>query len=84
MQSPFVGVSAHSDQSRRLIAIDVGMGIKGSNNEPQGTNKMALLDAHSHDKDNKDNGDITGTIEVTAAFVYARSPRLGPHAAQNQ
>jgi hypothetical protein len=40
---------------------------------------MALLDAHSHDKDN---GDITGTIEVTAAFVYARSPRLGPHSAQ--
>jgi hypothetical protein len=59
------------------------MGIKGSNNEPQGTNKMALLDAHSHDKEN---GDITGTIEVTvtAAFVYARSPRLGPHPAQNQ
>ena len=55
------------------------MGIKGSNNEPQGTNKMALLDAHSHDKEN---GDITGTIEVTAAFVYARSPRLGPHSAQ--
>ena len=35
------------------------MGIKGSNNEPQGTNKMALLDAHSHDKDD---GDITGTL----------------------
>jgi hypothetical protein len=31
---------------------------------------MALLDAHSHDKDN---GDITSIIEVTAAFVYARS-----------
>jgi hypothetical protein len=57
------------------------MGIKGSNNEPQGTNKMALLDAHPHDQDN---GDITGTIEVTAAFVYARSPRLGPRSAQNQ
>jgi hypothetical protein len=71
-------VSAHSDQPRRLIRIDIDMGIKGSNNEPQGTNKMALLDAHSHDKDN---GDITGTIEVTA-FVYARSPRLGPHSAQ--
>jgi hypothetical protein len=42
---------------------------------------MALLDAHSHDKDN---GDITSTIEVAAAFVYARSPRLGPHSAQNQ
>jgi hypothetical protein len=42
---------------------------------------MALLDAHSHDKDN---GDITSTIEVAAAFVYVRSPRLGPHSAQNQ
>jgi hypothetical protein len=27
---------------------------------------MALLDAHSHDKDN---GDISGAIEVTAVFV---------------
>jgi hypothetical protein len=59
----------------------MNMGIKGSNNEPHGTNKMALLDAHSHDKDN---GDVTGTFEVTAAFVYARSQRLGPHFAQNQ
>jgi hypothetical protein len=42
---------------------------------------MALLDAHSHDKDN---GDITGTIEVAAAFVYAGSPRLGPQSAENQ
>src|ERR1700746_1690313 len=41
MQSPFFGVSAHSDQSRWLIGIDMDMGIKGSNNEPQGTNKMA-------------------------------------------
>jgi hypothetical protein len=32
----------------------------------------------------KDNGDIDGTIEVTAAFVYARSPRLGPHSTENQ
>jgi len=43
------------------------MGIKGSNSEPRAQIKMALLDARSHD------GDITGTIEVTAAFVYARS-----------
>ena len=42
------------------------MGIKGSNNEPRGTCKMALLDTHSHDKDN---GDISGAIEVTAVFV---------------
>ena len=56
-------------------------GIKGSNNEPPGPNKMALLDAHSHDKDN---GGITGTIEVTAVFVYARPPRLGPYSVQNQ
>ena len=34
MQSPFVGVSAHSDQSRWLIGINIDIGIKGSNNEP--------------------------------------------------
>jgi hypothetical protein len=56
------------------MGIDMDMGIKGSNNEPKGTNKMALLDAHSHDQDD---GDVTGTNEVTTAFVYARSPRLG-------
>jgi hypothetical protein len=26
----------------------------------------------------KDDGDINGTIGVTATFVYARSPRSGP------
>jgi hypothetical protein len=63
-------VSAHSDQSGWLIAIDMDMGIKGSNNEPRGTNKMAPLDAHSHDKDNGDiSGAISGAIEVTAVFV---------------
>jgi hypothetical protein len=54
------------------MGIDMDMGIKGSNNEPQGTNKMAPLDTHSHDQDD---GDVTN--EVTTAFVYARSPRLG-------
>jgi hypothetical protein len=42
---------------------------------------MALVDVHSHDQAD---GDVTGTNEVTTAFVYARSPRLGPHSAQNQ
>jgi hypothetical protein len=56
------------------------MGIKGSNNEPQGTKDDAARCPFAR----KDNGDVTGTIEVTAAFVYARSPRLGPHSAQNQ
>jgi hypothetical protein len=32
----------------------------------------------------KDNGGIDGTIEVTAAFVHARSPRLGSQSTDNQ
>lgn len=56
------------------------MGIKGSNNEPQGTNKLAReksmrMGIVQHDKDD---GDINGAIEVIATFVYARSPRPGP------
>ena len=74
-------VSARSDQPRWLMGIDMDMGIKGSNNEPRAQIKIALLDAHSHDKDN---GDITGTLRspprisdrlfVAAGAQHSQSP----------
>jgi hypothetical protein len=55
------------------------MGIKGSNNEPQGTKKWheksVRMGIMQHDKDD---GDINDTIGVTATFVYAGSPRSRP------
>ena len=59
------------------------MGIKGSNNEPQAQirwhEKSVRMGIVPHDKDD---GDINGTIEVIATFVYARSPRPGPPSTQ--
>jgi hypothetical protein len=55
------------------------MGIKVSNNEPRAqirwhekSMRMGIV------QNDKENGDIDATIEITVAFVYARSPRLGP------
>jgi hypothetical protein len=52
------------------------IGIKGSNNEPQGTNKMARkervrMSIVQHDKDDDD---TNGTIEVNR---HVRLPRSG-------
>jgi hypothetical protein len=72
-------VSAHSDQSRGLIDIDMDIGIKGPNNEPQGKNRMAEKSVRMgivHHA--KGDDDIKGTIEVIATFDHARSPRPGP------
>jgi hypothetical protein len=55
------------------------MGIKGSNNEPRAQikwhEKSVRMGIVQHDKAD---GDINGTIGVTATFVSARSPRSGP------
>jgi hypothetical protein len=54
------------------------MGIKVRITSPRAQirwhEKSVRMDIVQHAKDN---GDIDGTIEVTAAFVYARSLRLG-------
>jgi hypothetical protein len=78
MQSPFVGVSAHPDQSRWLIGTNMDMGIKGSNNEPQAqirwrepSMRMGIV---QHDKDD---GDINGTIEVIANSFVPDHPDQG-------
>ena len=50
----------------------MNIGIKGSNNEPQAQirwhEKSVRMGIVQHDKDD---GDINGTIEVIATFVYA-------------
>jgi hypothetical protein len=59
--------------------MNLDMGIKGSNNEPRAQikwhDKSMRMGIVQHDKDD---GDINGTIGVTATFVYAKSPRSGP------
>jgi hypothetical protein len=62
-----------------LIGINMDIGIKGSNNEPQAQiirwhEKSVRMGIVQHDKDD---GDVNGTIEVIATFVYARSLRSG-------
>jgi|GraSoiStandDraft_29_1057270.scaffolds.fasta_scaffold747932_2 hypothetical protein len=54
------------------------MGIKSSNNEPGAKirwhEKSVRMGVVQHDKDD---GDINGTFEAIATFVYVRSPRSG-------
>ena len=72
-------VSAHSDQSRWLIGINMDMGIKGSNNEPRAQIKWheraCECGIMQHDKNGSDSN---GTIEDTATKRTTLPSRIMP------